>query len=149
MHTEENIHTRLRMAREALGYTQKRVAEAVGGKLRSWQDYESGTVPGSAVIAGLVGLGINANWLLTGEGPIRTEELRNQLHPDAHADGPVDRHVLRDVLEVLEEVLQQQGRELAPAAKSELVLHLCDEIAEQEGKRPGKEKVARLLKLVV
>lgn len=71
MQPENDLKDRLKQVREALGYTQKRMGEAVGGKLRSWQDYESGRkAPGSQVIAGLVALGIDANWVLTGQGGI-------------------------------------------------------------------------------
>ncbi|KAB7624358.1 helix-turn-helix domain-containing protein [Alkalilimnicola sp. S0819] len=67
----ERVGERLRAAREALGYAQKGIAEAAGSKLRSWQDYEAGKkTPGSQVIAGLVSLGINANWILKGTGPM-------------------------------------------------------------------------------
>ncbi len=71
---------RLKRVREELGYTQKDIAEAVGGKLRSWQDYEAGKkMPGGGVIMGLSRLGINANWVLTGEGPMYREAA-----PDPH-----------------------------------------------------------------
>ncbi len=67
----EKLGDRLKQIRKSLGYTQKAIAEAIGSKLRSWQDYEAGKkVPGSQVIAGLSHLGINANWVLTGEGAI-------------------------------------------------------------------------------
>jgi transcriptional regulator with XRE-family HTH domain len=145
VHGETTLGQRLKLCREALGYAQKGISEAAGGKLRSWQDYEADNkVPGSKIIAGLSRLGVNANWLLTGEGPM----LLNQLSDGAEPEGPVDRGVLRDVVEVLEEVLAETGRVIAPANKAELILLLCDEITEQEGKRPGKESVARLLRLV-
>src|SRR5690606_41389100 len=70
------LGSRLKRAREALGYTQKGIAEAVGSKLRSWQDYEAGKkVPGSQVIAGLVRLGVDANWLRSEE---HTSELQSR-----------------------------------------------------------------------
>lgn len=54
---------------------QKEIASAIGIATRSWQGYEDGSnVPGGNVIEGLVKLGINANWLLTGEGPMKREE---------------------------------------------------------------------------
>ena len=60
---------RLKLARKILGHTQKSMADAVGSKLRSWQDYEANRkVPGSQVLAGLVDLSVNANWVLTGKG---------------------------------------------------------------------------------
>jgi len=91
MHADDGLEERIRRARIALGYTQNDIAEAVGGKLRSWQDYEAGKrVPGSSVIKGLAKLGINANWVLTGEGPmlIQDAERTRDQHPSSHADAP-------------------------------------------------------------
>lgn len=136
---------RLKLARKQLGLSQKAIAEEVGGKLRSWQEYEADkNIPGGLVITGLAKLGINSNWLLLGTGTM----LLGSIAEGAAPEGPVDRGVLHDVVEVLEEVLAETGRVVAPAAKAELILLLCDEITEQEGKRPGKESVARLLRLV-
>ena len=45
------------------------MAEQSGVSARGYQGYEDGrSVPGGEVIAGMVRLGINANWLLTNEG---------------------------------------------------------------------------------
>lgn len=80
---QEDLGGRLKRARETLGYAQKGIAEAVGSKLRSWQDYEAGKkVPGSQVIAGLARLGINANWVLTGEGAMLQAERSPQAAPE-------------------------------------------------------------------
>lgn len=80
---QEDLGSRLKRARETLGYAQKGIAEAVGSKLRSWQDYEAGKkVPGSQVIAGLARLGINANWVLTGEGAMLQAERSPQAAPE-------------------------------------------------------------------
>lgn len=47
-----------------------------------YQKYEMGrSAPGGEAIAGFVGVGINANWLLTGEGPMRLEELQPKPQP--------------------------------------------------------------------
>jgi len=60
---------RLKIVRHDLGHTQKRMAEAVGATLGSWQDYEAGKRnPGSSIISALVRLGVNANWILDGAG---------------------------------------------------------------------------------
>lgn len=76
MRGDINLGMRLKGVRERLGYAQKGIAEAAGSKLRSWQDYEAGAkMPGSQVIAGLAKLGINTNWLLTGEGPMLAADL--------------------------------------------------------------------------
>lgn len=68
----EGLTQRLRLIRSQLGFTQKEMAERVNVKYRSWQDYENGkSVPGGKVLGGIALLGVNTNWLLTGEGPMR------------------------------------------------------------------------------
>lgn len=64
-----DLTARLKSARAALGLTQVQMAEQSGVSARGYQGYEDGrSVPGGAVVACMVRLGINANWLLTGEG---------------------------------------------------------------------------------
>lgn len=70
------IGARMKAAREALSLTQDGLAKAVGASKRGIQDNEAQkSVPGGEVVAGLVRLGINANWLLTGEGPMLIADL--------------------------------------------------------------------------
>jgi len=66
---------RLKIARELLVKSQKDMATLLGIGYRSWQGYESGSnYPGGEVFESLARLGINTNWLLTGEGPMRRGE---------------------------------------------------------------------------
>lgn len=76
MHTEKSLGKRLQQVRKALGYTQSGISDVVGSKMRSWQEYEKGSrTPGGQVFAGLVNIGVNANWVLTGEGPMLIKDL--------------------------------------------------------------------------
>lgn len=106
--TIDGIGGRLKGVREALGLTQTGIAEAVGGKLRSWQDYEAGRkAPGSQVIAGLVRLGVNANWVLTGEGPVLLSDLQAQAAPQVpHVPLVLDGKALAIALEAVEGVVR-------------------------------------------
>lgn len=62
---------RLASTRKALGLGQREMANALGISSRTWQIYEAGgSVPGGNVFEGLTKLGVNANWLFTGEGEI-------------------------------------------------------------------------------
>jgi transcriptional regulator with XRE-family HTH domain len=66
---------RLKATREALGHEQKSMATLLSISFRSWQDYELGkSVPGGKVFEALAKQGIDTNWLLTGEGPMRRGE---------------------------------------------------------------------------
>lgn len=65
---------RLKKVREKLGKSQKEMAATVGISYPAWQRYELGkNIPGATVIEELVKIGFNANWLLTGEGPMETD----------------------------------------------------------------------------
>ena len=70
-----DLPERLKIVRNSLGKSQKAMASELGIVTRSWQVYEEGkSKPGTDVYASLVKLGINANWLLTGEGAMRRGE---------------------------------------------------------------------------
>ena len=63
------IGARFKKMREELGFTQKALCAVMEKPLPSIRDYERGkSIPGGDAIASLVRAGINANWLLTGEG---------------------------------------------------------------------------------
>lgn len=65
------VSERLKLARSELGLKQEELAAQSGVSSRAYQGYEAGrSVPGGEAIEGFVRAGINANWLLTGEGPM-------------------------------------------------------------------------------
>lgn len=60
---------RMKEAREAVGLTRPSFVEKFGGSVRTLENNEGGrNEPGSSLIGAFTSLGINANWLLTGEG---------------------------------------------------------------------------------
>lgn len=63
------LHERMKFARLELGETQKHIAELAGINLRTYINYEQGEreTPVSVVVV-YSSLGVNPNWLLTGEG---------------------------------------------------------------------------------
>jgi len=72
---DNKISTRIKEVRGVLGLTQKELCEKIGMKLPSLRDYELGNrIPGGDALTTLVSVGINANWLLTGEGPMLLAE---------------------------------------------------------------------------
>lgn len=138
--TDNGLSGRLKQARERLGYTQSDISEAVGSKLRSWQEYERGTrTPGSQVITGLARLGINANWVLIGEGEMLMKDARG-------APAGFDEELLRLVIEAVEEALDELDLEIEPASKkADLILAIYDMYADT-GVRPDSAKVIKLVK---
>jgi DNA-binding transcriptional regulator YiaG len=70
------IAARMKAAREALGLSQARFSELYGHKLRTYQKNEAGvSEPGVCLAESFVRAGINANWLLTGDGPMLLADL--------------------------------------------------------------------------
>ena len=133
-----SLPKRLKDARAALRLSQKEVAEQSGVSVRGYQGYEDGrSTPGGEAIAGLVRLGINANWLLTGEGPMLLSDLRV-------AAGSFDMARLKLAIQATEEGLAAGGREMAPDRKAELVLAVYDLLQEPS---VTKERVLKLVKL--
>lgn len=140
---KEGLASRLKQAREACGYSQKDMAEAAGSRLRSWQDYEAGRkVPGGQVIAGLAQMGIDAHWLMTGEGTVFFHGVRRAR--SGTADGP-DEELLRALLHLIEEVADASRATLPPARKAELILALYGLYRDTESE-PERSHISGLLK---
>ncbi|MDP1991952.1 MAG: helix-turn-helix transcriptional regulator [Syntrophales bacterium] len=71
--TKMTLADRLKKVREDLKKSQKEISKMIDISYPAWQGYELGkNEPGSAVIEELVKLGYNANWILTGKGPMTT-----------------------------------------------------------------------------
>jgi transcriptional regulator with XRE-family HTH domain len=65
----DSISSRIKAAREAMGYTQRDLADVLGISLPSLREYEqSKSIPGGNVVALMAELGWNANWVLIGNG---------------------------------------------------------------------------------
>lgn len=136
------IGTRMKAARAVLGLSQDGLAKAVGGSKRGIQDNEArNRVPGGEVICGLIDLGINANWLLTGEGPMLLADL--QVPASATA---IDQEILATVIESVESALKARKLALAPVKKAALIGLLYDYCIDTGKQEPAV--VERFLKLV-
>lgn len=70
------IGNRMRIAREELGLSQSKISELFGCSVRTYQKNETGlNEAGVSIADDFIQLGINANWLLTGEGPMILGDL--------------------------------------------------------------------------
>lgn len=133
-----SLPQRLKDARAALGLSQKEIAEQSGVSARGYQGYEDGrSTPGGEAIAGLVRLGINANWLLTGEGSMLLADLQAPA-------GVLDQGRLQLSIQAVEEGLAEAKRVMVPAKKAELVFAVYDLLQEPS---ITKERVLKLVKL--
>jgi phage repressor protein C with HTH and peptisase S24 domain len=77
----KTIAERLRYVREKMGIGQADASSKFGIPVSTYRKYETGpSEPGSDAIAGISRAGINANWLLTGEGVMLLSDV--QSRPD-------------------------------------------------------------------
>lgn len=82
-----DLGARLKAARAALGITQEDAVALSGIPLDTYRKYEGGKrAPGADAIAGLIRAGINANWLLTGDGPMLFADLVATAPPKINVD---------------------------------------------------------------
>lgn len=151
MSANNGIPERLKEARIALKYTQTRMGEAVGGKLRSWQEYEAGKrMPGGHVFEGLAALGINVNWILTGEGPKLISDLGgppSEAEQSTGSGASPDFALVAEVLDVITEVLSERQLELPFDKRVQLAHYLYKEFLNSQTK-PTRGKVIELVRLV-
>lgn len=139
------IGERIKAARNALGITQDGLSHYAGStSKRGLQDNEKGvSMPGGQMIGALVMARINANWLLTGEGPMLLADPQTQ---PAQAITPPGLDMPRFLLaiEAVEEGLEAANRTMTPAKKAELFLAVYDMMEEPT---ITKERVLKLVKL--
>jgi transcriptional regulator with XRE-family HTH domain len=111
------LASRLRAARGVLGLTQRQVAQKAQMPLPSYKDYEAGNrMPGGEALELLIFAGINANWLLTGEGPMLMAELDGPAVPAA-----VNAATLEGIIGSVEEALALRRLKLEPEKKAQLI----------------------------
>lgn len=130
----------MKAARRILALSQAEFCEQNGYLVRTYQKNEAGyNEAGITLGAAFVRAGINANWLLTGEGPMRIEDLAG-----AETPGALDRERMRLAMEAIEEGLSEVRLTMAPPKKAELLLAAYD-LLETDG--VTKEKVMKIVKL--
>lgn len=135
------LNSRLKAWRDAQRLSQVAAAATFGIPASNYIKYEAGTrVPGAGPMEAFVTAGgINANWLLTGQGPMLLADLQA-----AQVAGALDRERMRMAIEAIEEALEEGGLVMAPTKKAEVALAAYD-VLETFG--VTKEKVMKLVKL--
>ncbi|MGC3961923.1 MAG: helix-turn-helix transcriptional regulator [Rhodocyclaceae bacterium] len=132
------VGIRLRQARKQLGLTQASLAASIGATSnRGIQENEAGkTMPGGLIIGALVRAGINANWLLSGQGPM--------LGTGESVAAQLDLGRMQLAIESTEEALDAACSEMPASKKAQLILAVYELLDE-----PGisAEKVQRLVRL--
>ena len=118
---------RLRELRKVTGLTGASIAQRGGITKQTFSGYlHTGRVPSAGVLANWVfQLGINANWLLTGEGPMLLENTTLESDPLAlrvaqrvgslRQSGAQEQDILRSVLDLVEAALDEDPCAASPA----------------------------------
>lgn len=122
------IGGRMRVAREFLGFSQQGLADELGVSKRGIQDNETrNRVPGGDVINGFVYLGINANWLLTGEGPMLLNPAAElgRLMAEARGDTPIQQLAENINIQAINLLDMESGRKIADAETIQDYTTLC------------------------
>ena len=137
----DGLNERLKAWRVAKGLSQEAAASALGFPVSSYQRYELGTRgPRTDAMEAFVRAGINANWLLTGEGPMRLADLADATRgPDT-----LDRERMSLAIQTIEEGLQEARLMVRPEKKGRLLLAIYDYL-EEEG--VTEEKVYNIIRL--
>ena len=130
------IGPRLRAFRESQKKSQSAFAGMIGGKLRGLQDNEAGeSSPNSKMLRALADLGLNINWLLTGNGPIACADLA----------GAINEELLCEALEAVEEERRRWDCAVSPRKLAEIAIFLYAEWRQPE--RRDRSMAARLVKI--
>ena len=107
------LHERMKFARLELGETQKHIAELAGINLRTYINYEQGEreTPVSVVVV-YSSLGVNPNWLLTGEGEMtRSKSEAKEVASEAVEALSEDR-MLEKIVLMLADMSKEERREV-------------------------------------
>lgn len=116
---------RIRAVRYQLRKTQPEMDQLLRIGKKSWQRYENGVKPGSLVIAKLVHLGFDANWVLTGHGASRLPRVAENAADYVGKRLPsLDPALVKEVVAFVEKRL---GATADPARKAELIVDMAIE----------------------
>ena len=75
-----DVAERIRTWRESIGSTQAQFSEQTGIPLRTLKGYEAGErLPGTEALIAIAKTGVNATWLLTGEGRMQAESEEDKV----------------------------------------------------------------------
>ena len=121
---DEGFVDRIRTVRTLLHKTQPEMDQLLGIGKKSWQRYESGVKPGSLVIAKLVFLGFDANWVLAGQGSSRLPRIGEHAAEYGRPLPALDPALVKEVVAFVE---QRLGATADPARKAELIVDMAIE----------------------
>lgn len=128
-------------ARKALGLSQAKFCAQNGYNLRTYQKNEGGyNEAGITLAAAFVRAGINANWLLTGEGPMTLADLVDA----SKGLDTLDRERMNLAIQTIDEGLQEARAMVDPDKKGRLLLAIYDYLKEESVTMETVRNIIRL-----
>ncbi|MDC8804257.1 helix-turn-helix transcriptional regulator [Halomonas pacifica] len=149
----EDVGHRLKLIRGEL--SQAAFADKVGVHKNTLGGYERGErSPDAEILRALVGLGYNANWVLTGEGPERLTALGDAYTGVGEPEKVFGRTLVEDVDHALLQAIVMQVREseidqgilLSPKAFTKVIIILYRSCA-HNAKPPDPQTVREMVEL--
>lgn len=135
------LNERLKAWRAIQKLTQGQAASLFGIPTSSFVKYETGrSAPGADVMEAFARAGINVNWLLTGEGPMRLADLADATRgPDT-----LDRERMSLAIETITRGLQKANAKVAPEKIGSLLLAVYDYLEEEGATETTVANIIRL-----
>ncbi len=137
---------RLEATLKELGWSKSDFAERCGISTQLYNNWRTRGIAARSMKKAADTLGVSRDWLETGAGSSSVQEPNVEYLPG----NTLNKSIMNDVIKVVTEELIMRGKTLPPEKMSELMFLLHDEIreGEQEGKKPNKAKIVKLIKLV-
>lgn len=124
-----DIGQRLTEFRVIKGWSREEFARLLGGTKRGLQDNERGeTMPGGKLLAHAHALGMNVNWLLSGDGEMLIADMQNPARKTKAATGKDQEDELDSALEICDRLLASRSLSIDSRNKSKLVMLIYDAI---------------------
>lgn len=124
---------RLKKIRGIFNLTQTQIAEKTGSSAAAFGQYEKGEkIPGGKVLAGLAQVGVNINWLLTGQGLPKEVSLEDKLQ------------ILTEVISAVESFLKQAKKYsllMESDKQQKWIVALYEDFLKKEGNGIPRENV--------
>lgn len=121
--TPDDIASRLRSVRQELGYSQAKMAQALGISVGTVKATELGkNVPSGETLLKIAGLGFNPGWILTGEGSMQmgepagaSEQSSASAQPAGAQMASIDEEWMGRVVDAIARTYKAEHISLSPA----------------------------------
>ena len=133
------LHERMKFARSELKKTQKHIAELAGINLRTYINYEQGEreTPVSIVVV-YSSLGVNPNWLLTGEGEMMRGKGEAESVTTEAVEALSEDRMLEKIVLMLAAMSEEERREVFEhVQKAKRLSDLEQKVKALEAERAG------------